>query len=126
MHTQGNGHVANRRSRASRRARSDQWQAAPNDPEREEHFYDALFQELRVSGTVMDLVDETMLDWRKTGRFERQAGHRMILYPTSAGPGRKTTCEMASWHGMSRALAGALEQLAFAERSRRRVAASRV
>lgn len=56
------------------------WQVDPNDPDREEHFYDALFQQLRAGGTYIDLIDDTMLDWRETGRFERQVGHRMILH----------------------------------------------
>lgn len=62
----------------------DKWQVAPNDLAREEHFYDALFQEFRYSGVYIDMVDQSLLDWKKTGRLDLRIKHRLSLHPDAS------------------------------------------
>lgn len=57
----------------------DKWRADPGNRLLEEHYYDALFHDL--GGIFLDLVEDTIEDWKKTGRFERQVAIRAFYQP---------------------------------------------
>jgi hypothetical protein len=57
----------------------DKWQADASNRLLEEHYYDALYHDL--GGLFLDLVEDTIKDWKKTGRFERQVYVRTFYNP---------------------------------------------
>jgi hypothetical protein len=82
----------------------DKWQADPGNRLLEEHFYDALFHDL--GGIFLDLVDDTVEDWKKTGRFERQVAIRAFSQPgyDASRAERDIRDSMLAWYATGPAL----------------------